>query len=313
MTIGDEATMRQPVVGIDIGGTKIAAAVVYPDRSVQHGVTASTPAQAGAEAILDVAASVAAAAARRGQISPRFYGVGSAGAFDDHGVVVHSTDHLAGWLGTDVAGGLRSRLGEPIAVMNDVHAAAFGESWLPMAPPRFLFVAVGTGIGGAIVSEGGVLRGATGMAGSVGHITVAAEEHRLCSCGGTDHIEAFASGPGMELSYSEISGSTRGLREIGVCAAAGDAVAHQVIRAAAERLGEALRSAVLTIDPGTLLIGGGVAGLGAMFIEPLAHRLRERLEGPFNAVTVQLARAGSDAAILGAGRLAYEHGNSASL
>ncbi len=306
MTTADVATTHAPVVGIDIGGTKIAAAVVHPDRFVAHRVEARTPARSGAEAILDVTAQVANAAARRGQVSPRFYGVGSAGAFDERGVVVHSTDHLAGWLGTDVAGGLRSRLDAPIAVMNDVHAAAFGESWLPTAPPRFLFVAVGTGIGGAVVAEGRVVRGATGMAGSVGHIAVATEGDRVCSCGGSNHIEAFASGPGMERTYAEMLGRGRSLREIGALAAAGDDLARQVIQAAAEHLARALGAAVVTVDPGTLVIGGGVAGLGAVFIEPLARRLRESLQWPFSALAVRLAHAGPDAAILGAGRLALE-------
>ncbi|WP_025156841.1 ROK family protein [Leifsonia aquatica] len=291
------------VVGIDIGGTKTAAAIVDRAGRVSHRVERPTPAREGAEAILDAAAAVAAEAVVRSGAVPVAYGVGSAGAFDERGVVVHATDHLAGWCGTDAAGGLAARLGAPVRVINDVHAAALGERALGGAPDRFLFVAVGTGIGGAVVADGRVQRGASGMAGSVGHVRIPASRRRVCSCGGVDHVEAFASGPGIELTYAEFTGRGVGLREIGRLAGGGDVVAAQVIRVAAEDLGESLASAVVTVDPGTVVIGGGVAGLGRLFLDPLAGRLRATLRPPFSGVEVVAARAGNDAALLGAAAL----------
>lgn len=293
------------VVGIDIGGTKTAAAVVRPDGSLAHRAETPTPAQAGPQIVLDTAAALVATIAERTGITPDAFGVGSAGAFDEHGVVVHSTDHLADWSGTDVAGGLRSRLGAPVVVVNDVHAAATGER-TTSGLERFLFVAVGTGIGGAVVADGMVLLGASGMAGSVGHVRIPSARHRVCSCGGADHVEAFASGPGIELTYAEFTGRVRDLRSIGRLAAEGDVIAAQVIRVAAEDLGESLASAVVTVDPGTVLLGGGVSGLGALFIDPLAERLRASLRPPFADVRVAAARSGPDAALIGAGRLAFE-------
>ncbi|GIT81192.1 transcriptional regulator [Leifsonia sp. LS1] len=298
------------VVGIDIGGTKTAAALVRPDGRLAHRVEAPTPASQGAEAILDTVAALAAETARRAGGVPAAYGVGSAGGFDEHGTVVHSTDHLAGWSGTDVAGGLRARLGAPVAVVNDVHAAALGEQWAG-APDGFLFVAVGTGIGGAVVSDGRLLRGASGMAGSVGHVRIPSSRRRICSCGGVDHVEAFASGPGIELTYAEFSARSLGLREIGRLARGGDVVAAQVIRLAAEELGESLAASVVAVDPGTVLIGGGVSGLGELFVGPLAERLRASLRPPFSAVQVTVAHAGPDAALVGAGRLALAASRSA--
>lgn len=292
------------VVGIDIGGTKIAAAVVLADGAVRHRVERPTPAREGAEAILDAAAAAGAESAAQAGVAPVAYGVGSAGAFDEQGVVVSSTDHLAGWCGTDVAAGLTRRLGAPAMVVNDVHAAALGERAAGAVPDRFLFVAVGTGIGGAVVSDGRVLRGASGMAGSVGHVRIPSSRRRICSCGGVDHVEAFASGPGIELTYAEFTGRALGLREIGRLAAGGDVVAAQVIRVAAEDLGESLASSVVALDPGIVVIGGGVSGLGELFIAPLAERLRGALQRPFSDVEVVLARAGTDAALLGAGALA---------
>lgn len=200
--------------------------------------------------------------------------------------------------------GLTRRLGAPAIVVNDVHAAALGERVAGAVPDRFLFVAVGTGIGGAVVSDGRVLRGASGMAGSVGHVRIPSSRRRICSCGGVDHVEAFASGPGIELTYAEFTGRASGLREIGRLAAGGDVVAAQVIRVAAEDLGESLASSVVAVDPGVVVIGGGVSGLGELFTAPLAERLRGALQRPFSDVEVVLARAGTDAALLGAGSLA---------
>jgi glucokinase len=296
---------ERAVIGIDIGGTKTAAAVVRPDGSLVHRAEMPTPAQAGWRDVLATAAALAAAVAERAGVTPDAFGVGSAGAFDERGVVVHATDHLAGWSGTHVADGLRSRLGAPVIVVNDVHAAAVGEH-TRFGPERFLFVAVGTGIGGAVVADGRVLLGASGMAGSVGHVRIPSARHRLCSCGGDDHIEAFASGPGIELTYAEFTGRALDLRSIGRLAADGEVIAAQVIRVAAEELGESLASSVVTVDPGAVLVGGGVSGLGALFIDPLAERLRASLRPPFAAVRVEPARSGPDAALIGAGRLAFE-------
>lgn len=299
-------SLREPVVvGIDIGGTKTAAAVVRPDGSLAHRAETPTPAQRGPHHVLDAAAALAAAVAERAGITPDAFGVGSAGAFDELGVVVHATDHLAGWSGTDVAGGLRSRLRAPVVVVNDVHAAAIGEQTMA-GLERFLFVAVGTGIGGAVVADGRVLLGASGMAGSVGHVRIPSARHRVCSCGGADHVEAFASGPGIELTYAEFTGRARDLRSIGRLAEDGDVIAAQVIRVAAEDLGESLASAVVTVDPGAVLLGGGVSGLGALFIDPLTERLRASLRPPFSGVRVEAARSGPDAALIGAGRLAFQ-------
>ena len=151
-----------------------------------------------------------------------------------------------------------------------------------------------------------LLRGASGMAGSVGHVRIPSSRRRICSCGGVDHVEAFASGPGIEQTFAEFTGRRATLREIGRFAAEGDVVATQVIPVAAEDLGESLAGSVVVLDPGTVLIGGGVSGLGAAFVEPLAERLRASLQPPFSGVDVAVAQAGPDAALLGAGRLALD-------
>lgn len=303
----DGAALRSDAtVGIDIGGTKISAAVVDRGGKITGRAEVPTPASEGPEAILDRASELAVRVASSAGITPEHYGVGSAGAFDERGRVMHATDHLAHWAGTDVSRGFERRLGAPVVVVNDVHAAALGERWSDGAAEldRFLFVAVGTGIAGAVVAGGRVLRGASGLGGSIGHVRIPSDRRRVCSCGGVDHIEAFASGPGIERSYLEFTGEPRSLREVARLAGAGDIVSAAVIRMAAEELGDSLAAAVTVFDPGVVVLGGGVADIGELFLSPLSARLAAALRTPFADVVVRRADYGSDAALLGAGGLA---------
>jgi len=292
------------VIAVDIGGTKSAAALVRDGIRVEHRVERATPAAVGAGAILDAAAdAVRQVVAAAGHAEIAGVGVGSAGAFDEHGVVTHATEHLAGWPGTPVAAALSDRVGLPVRVVNDVHAAALGEVASGAPSRRFVFVAVGTGIGGAIVSDGVLLRGASGMAGSVGHVRAATMRGRVCACGGEDHVEAFASGPGMELSFAERAGVRMPLREVARRARAGDPAAVEVIAAAATELGRSLAPAVTVVDPDAIVLGGGVSAIGPAWTAPLAAGLRAALRPPFSEVAVTVARAGVDAALLGAASL----------
>lgn len=300
-------TAGRRALGIDIGGTKIAAAMVDPEGTVSAPLTVPTPAADGPEAILDATAALARRVLNEAGADPEAVGLGSAGAFDLTGTVVNSTDHLAGWLGTRVGHGLETRLGLPVTVLNDVHAAALGEfsAGADRAAGLKMFVAVGTGIGGALVVNDRLIRGDSGMAGSVGHLRVRSEFSRRCSCGGRDHAEAFASGPAMELTYRERTGLDARLPEIGDRARAGDSVATAVITSAAGRLADALASAISVSDAGTIILGGGVCGLGMLFTAPLSASLRAELGGLFPDVRIELAGLGDRAALVGAAKAAW--------
>lgn len=295
-------------LGVDIGGTKTLVGIVDRDGGVLDSVRAATPADAGAEAILDTVARLVAGLRATAPAAVLACGVGSAGTISDAGTVLSATDHLAGWTGTDLVSELEARLDLPAVAVNDVHAAALGESWAgyPSAADRSLLVAVGTGIGGALIVGGKLVRGANGAAGSIGHVRTVRSEARVCSCGGVDHLEAYASGPGMELTYRELTHTDRrvSLREIGVLADGGEREAASVLREAAELLGDSLADAACLVDPGVVFLAGGVLGLGARFIEPVQRRVADRLGTPPLNPEVRPATLGSDAALVGAGLLA---------
>ncbi|MDA4892243.1 ROK family protein [Streptomyces sp. MS2A] len=299
------------IVGVDIGGTKIAVAGFDRDgdhvRRATATVTARTPAFAGGTAILETVTDLVRAAC--GPAIPTAIGVGTAGVIDPAGSVASATDVIREWTGFPLGALLTERTGAPTTVVNDVHAAAVAEARIGAGAGArtLLVVTVGTGIGGAVVIDGELHRGATGTAGSLGHIAVLAPERlatRRCSCGVEGHVEAMASGPALERRFAEMSGSPRPLREVAALAAAGDPVALDVIAEGARLLGHALASANALVDADTIVVGGGVAEIGDRYRAAVADAYRERaMPGP-RAARVRAAALGVEATLTGAALLA---------
>ncbi|MEU1384897.1 MULTISPECIES: ROK family protein [unclassified Nonomuraea] len=206
------------VLGIDIGGTKTAAALIpaTPGTEIRLPARVPTPAGGGAAAVLAAALDLAEdrlAQARAAGMDVIACGVGSAGTIGDNGVVTHATDALPGWRGTDLATAFTERLGLPVTVLNDVHAWALGEARHGAARGSrlALVLTIGTGVGGALVRDGELLRGRNGMAGSLGHTPAVlppnADADRPCPCGATGHLEAYASGPAILSAYHARGGT----------------------------------------------------------------------------------------------------------
>ncbi|MGQ5262881.1 ROK family protein [Micromonospora sp. ZYX-F-536] len=295
--------MTAPVVGIDIGGTKTAAALVDRVGQVLERREVPTPARSGPGAVLDAAARLATdllgAAAEP-------VGVGTAGTVDPAtGGIRYATDSLPGWAGTPVADALAARLGRPVRVTNDVNAAALGECWAGAGRDRahVLLVAVGTGLGGAVVRNGRVEAGARGAAGEVGHLPAPGAERLRCGCGRYGHLEAIASGSGLAAAYSIETGTRITGRNVADRAAAGDRVAQRVVERAGTALGAALAGLAALLDPEAVLVTGGAAGA----LLPAAS-VAYSAEVPAGWADVPLlpATLGADAVVVGAARLAID-------
>jgi glucokinase len=296
-------------LGVDIGGTKTAAAVVTPDGRLLGLTQGKTPAAGGPDAVIGEALDVARAAMSSCAGPVAGCGIGTAGTVSPDGVITHATSALPGWSGTDVAGAFRQSLGMPVVVLNDVHAYAVGEGSHGAAAgfDDALIVAVGTGIGGGILHQRKLLVGASGSAGSIGHLPVVGSESRQCPCGRWNHLEAYASGPAIEARYTETTGQPIGLPAIATKARAGDAPARSVINEAATILGRTLGAAANVLDPEVIVIGGGVAALEDLITEPLLRGLAsEALPGPKGA-QLRFTTLGAAAVILGAASLVRSH------
>lgn len=185
-------------LGVDVGGTKTAAAVVDACGRVLLSSVVATPARLGGAAVLEAAGAGAALTLERARaegLRPEACGAGVAGVIGPDGVVTSATEALPGWAGVDVRSGLAAATGLPVRVVNDVHALALGEARFGAAADArsVLVVAVGTGVGGAFVHDRRLVAGRSGTAGSIGHTPVAGREGRRCPCGAEDHLEAYAS------------------------------------------------------------------------------------------------------------------------
>lgn len=305
------------VVGIDLGGTKIAAAWVSRIGDYGAVVSVPTPAHEGPERILDVVVTLIQQVVRGTDSNLLGVGIGAAGVVDvSTGSIVSATDALTDWPGTEVAAGVRTRVADQLGipgllvhVENDVDAHAAGEAWLGAAAGATvaLMVAVGTGVGGAVVIDGVALRGAHHVAGEVGHIPIPGAEGLRCACGIQGHLEAIAAGPAILRRYLAMGGTgCLDTRQVFERAAEGEALAVTMVTDAAVALGRALAGIATVLDPDTIVIGGGLPDAGSIWWEPVEETFRGEVIPPLRNLDLVKATLGSKAAILGAARGAWQ-------
>jgi glucokinase len=318
-------------LAVDLGGTKIAGALV--DRSGQVGPvrTVPTPAQDGPDVVVRAVGRLLehvlhdgwpggpeGVVATDGDAGTRVraVGVGTAGVVDvPAGTIVSSTDTFTGWAGTHLGAEVRAAASAllhrdvPVHVQNDVDAHALGESWRGAAAGArsALVVAVGTGIGAGVVLDGTVLRGAHHVAGELGHLPIGGADHLRCPCGRPGHLEALGSGAGMRRHYAWLSGdgSVLDARGVVALAQAGDRTARQAVRESAAAVGRGIAAVVTVLDPEVVVVSGGVAEAGVLWWRPMEHALRAELVDVLEDVPVVPGRLGVAAPLLGAAASAW--------
>lgn len=259
------------VCSVDIGGTKIACAIMaFPaDGSRPHPVyeaEVATDAAEGGEAVYArVAAAVRAALdAFDGEVLG--VGIGSAGVVDPKtGGIVYANEIMPGWGGIALGPRLAEELDMPVAVTGDVHAHALGEArWgVGRGYESVLCLGIGTGIGGAFVMDGRVMRGSHGAAGHMGHIESTAAAGIPCACGRSGHLESVASGTSIgrifEERYGRVDPSRPTVgRDVNDLVAAGDPRAIEVVSEAGRALGASLGTLANILDPAVIVLSGGV-------------------------------------------------------
>lgn len=290
------------VIGLDIGGSKtLAGLFTRAGEMTQVRQVATAPAPA---AILSTAKSVCDALIATSEAPVLGIGIGSAGIIDtEKGKVIFANENLPGWTGArlaelEVAGGL------PITVENDVRALAYGEAIVGAgaAYDSLLCVTVGTGIGGALITDGAVWHGADYSAGEIGYLVVDwAGDAPLI-------LDQYASGPAIERAYQAATGGGRRLplTEIARLARDGDASATAVIVAKARRLGLILAGCATAFNPAAVVVGGGVPQIGALWWDALEAGFRENLPPPVAKTPLIPATLGANAVMLGAAMLAWK-------
>lgn len=318
------AHSRSRVIGVDLGGTKVAMGLVSPAGDLAAMDSWPTQAADGAEGILErLVPRIRALAgeARRTRLEVVGVGLATPGIVDSaSGVVRYATPTLPGWTGLALGPRISASTGLAVVVHNDGHAAARGEWALGGVgeAANAVVIALGTGVGGGIIADGRLLPGHLGGAGRLGHLSVEAYGHP-CWCGSFGCLEQYASGPAIvRAARAAITpeggpawpGRTEPLTagDIIARARAGDAPAAQVLAAAGQYLGAALASLVNVLSPEVVIITGGLAEAGPLLLGPAEAVMRGRLPPPLRG-SVELRRSvlGSQAAVAGAGLLAWEH------
>lgn len=309
-------------VGIDIGGTFIKIAVVWNDGRVVRSTQIPTDAAAGPE---PAAARILAAA--RGLMADegltaaemRAVGMDSAGIIDAERNLVLDAPNLRAWENHPLAARLAAAFGVPVYLENDVNAMVYGE-WCCGAgrgTRHLLGLTLGTGVGGGLVLDGRLYRGARGAAGEVGHVSVNRFGPR-CNCGSFGCVERYVGAAHIvDRALEALARDTRPsrLRDLAAqeltplvlsgAAADGDAVAAEILEETGIWLGVALAGLVNVLNPERIVVGGGVALAGELILGPARRTLRERaMQVPGGSVDIVPAALGNDAAVVGAALLA---------
>lgn len=321
---------KKHALGIDFGGTKLLAGVVDLDSGeVIATAKKRTSAKDGPKEVLDRIHAVAEAALESAKVKPKQLagiGVGAAGQVDaEQGVLLGTPNLSQAVIDLPIAASLRKRFDVPTALRNDVQVAATGEMTFGAGKGVSDFVCcfVGTGVGGAVVSGGRLLMGASGSAGEIGHMVVDTGG-RLCGCGGRGHLESYSSR--TAITFSLMGDLKRGreslLRELapelstaamwpesgavrsGVlqeAIARGDQLVIETITEAGRYLGYGLASAINLLNPQRIVLGGGVIeAVDLMFDVAVEFARRESLAAPAASVDFSRAALGDYAGVIGA-------------
>ncbi|WP_366146414.1 ROK family glucokinase [uncultured Pseudokineococcus sp.] len=314
-------------IGIDIGGTKVAAGVVDAQGRVVARARRDTPTRSP-QAVEDLIAELVAELSARHEIVS--VGIGAAGFVDVTRSTVVFSPHLA-WrdepLREAVELRVRERLGRRVGrrtlVENDANAAAWAEYRFGAGrgEPRLVCITLGTGIGGAMVTEGRLQRGRHGIAGEFGHMVVVPGGHR-CECGNRGCWEQYASGNSLGRDGRELArgrspfghallagagGDPEAVRGQVVTDAArtGDPAAVEIVQDTGRWLGTGIANLAAALDPGTFVIGGGVSDAGDLLLGPAREEFRRTLTGRGYRPEAEIVRAqlGPDAGLVGAADL----------
>ncbi|MDS1270294.1 ROK family glucokinase [Lipingzhangella sp. LS1_29] len=313
---------RGLTIGVDIGGTKVAAGVVTPAGQVLDRERRETPDRS--KSPRDVEETIVAAVLSLSQRYPvAAVGVGAAGFVDVDRSTVLFAPHLA-WRNEPLRDALTARLGRPVVVENDANASAWAEIRMGAGQGHtdVLVVNLGTGIGGAIVREGRLQRGYSGLAGEFGHMVVVPGGHR-CECGNRGCWEQYASGNALTRDARELVAADSPVAEgliravdadperitgplVTQLARAGDRACAELLDDAGGWLGLGLANLAAAFDPELIIVGGGVSDADDLLLGPARRTYLRNLTGRgFRPqAPVRAAALGNDAGMIGAAELA---------
>jgi glucokinase len=312
--------MRRTVLAADLGGTNLRIAAVDEEGKFVHRLRMATPASRSrgdiAAAIDDLAAECIETLGHDAR--PMGFCVTAPAIISAVDGTIFSAPNLPDLDGFDLSGALEQTLGLPVMVENDANAAAVGENWMGASRgvSNSICVTLGTGVGGGLIVDGRLVRGADGTAGEVGHITVEPNGYQ-CGCGNVGCVEQYASASAithitslLNAEYPDSPLNTAGRPsafDVYSAGKLGDPLALEVFRRVGTYLGIALAGLVNVLNPQVIVIGGGVSAGWDLFIDCTREQIKKRaFRQPGERVKLVRAALGDDAGTLGAAKLAFE-------
>ena len=308
-------------LSVDIGGTRLRAALVDDDGAIHFRRRVNTRASEGAEAVLSDLISICDSILYDDCRAVVAIGISFGGPVDYLNQTILRSQHVSGWDKLGLSKTLADRFGVPAVMDNDGNVAALGEKvyGAGIDVSSLVYLTVSTGVGGGIILDGQVVRGRSNLAGEIGHIIVE-PDGRACSCGKHGCLEAYASGNSLaSMAKERITADAQGgaaiLREAGEgrvdsaavfrAARGGDSLASSLVSVSVRALARGIASVVTILDTELVVIGGGVSSEGVFLFEPLRRQVSEQaMFGEAYPVPIVPAKLGDDVGLLGAAALA---------
>ena len=309
------------IVGVDVGGTKVLGGVVDVAGKVLATSRRDTPREGGS-ALTKTIAAVALELMQEHTITA--VGVSAAGFVSSDRKTMWATPNIAFWLDVQLEVELTKLIGLPVVIENDANAAAWGEAKFGAGrnQAHMMMLTIGTGVGGGIVVNNQLYRGAFGIAAEFGHLRVVPEGH-LCGCGARGCFEQYASGSALRRHAREAisaspdlarnllargDGTIEGLTGQAITDAAreGDAVALAAFQTTAQYLGAGIASLAVLLDPSCVVIGGGVVDAGEILLAPTREAMKRYMPfaGKHPYPEIVAAELGNEAGLVGVADLA---------
>ena len=313
------STRRSLTIGIDLGATKIAGALVDGDGRVRHEALVPTRPERGVDPVLDdLAAQIEQLIAAAGSAPVAGVGIGSPGRVDGERGVVSNAVNL-GWQEVALVEQLRARLDValPFWVAKDANASALGEACFGAAQgvDNFVMLTIGSGLGAGVVAGGRLVTGAHWNAAELGHLVLEPGGVR-CACGQQGCAETVVSGPGLERLAARLleeteerstlpAGRRPTARDVVAAAQAGDEINLIAVRQMGRLLGEVMAACAAVLDPALFVVGGGLGLAAFSWLQPAACSELEKRILPAAAHRVRIAPAETRSSAVGAASLVH--------
>ncbi len=301
------------VLGIDLGGTKVAMGIVDNDGNISKRKTIDTKTEEGFNAVVDRIVTAANALMKGEKIE--MIGIGSPGSIDHEKGIVRFSPNFPGWINVPLGPDISSKTGIKVVVENDANAFAVGEKWFGVAKKytNVLGITLGTGVGGGIICDDRVFRGSTGIGAELGHVVVEPNGY-LCGCGNHGCLETIASATGISRlarewkeRYPNSSIKEFSAKEILDAAKQGDPLGMKVFERVTDALGIAIGAFVHIFNPQVIVIGGGVSRAGKFLLEGIEKKTQENVMKSFwGTYKIVLSELVDDAGIYGAASMCFE-------